>query len=44
MIEIDPEMLPLDVLRWPGKWTSLMSIAAAVGGGPFALPDRVSQA
>jgi hypothetical protein len=34
-IEIEPEKLPLDVLRWTGKKASLISVAAAVGGEPL---------
>jgi ankyrin repeat protein len=34
-IVIEPEKLPLDVLRWKGKKASLISVAAAVGGEPL---------
>jgi hypothetical protein len=34
-IEIEPEGLPLNVPRWPGKKASLISVAAAVGGEPL---------
>jgi hypothetical protein len=34
-IEIPQWKLPHDVLRWPWKWASLISVAAAVGGEPL---------
>jgi hypothetical protein len=34
-IEIEPEKLPLDMLRWKGKKSSLIGVAASVGDEPL---------